>query len=49
MVISTEAAKRSGKFLPLARDTEVNNVVLVYTKTEIIEYKNMIFNSYCYQ
>ena len=32
--ITSEAAKHWGRFFPpLATDTEVNNIVLVYTKT----------------
>ena len=31
--IPTEADKHQGKYPPLATDTEVNNIVLVYTKT----------------
>ena len=37
-----QEAKRRGKYPLLATDTEVNNC----TKTEIIEHKMMIFNSF---
>ena len=42
----SEAAKRRGNYPPLASDTEVNNCFSIYQNSEIIEHKNMIFNSF---
>ena len=42
----SEAAKRRGKYSPLASDTEVNNCFSIYQNSEIIEHKNMIFYSF---